>query len=154
MKAVLNPIEQSGIAIVEFVIVLPLLLLLMLGTAEFGHALFQYNTLTKAVRDSARYLAANARLGSTGVIAISSPMRTIAQNLIVYGNPVGSGSALLPGFTRDAVIIVTEGSDHIRVTAAYDYVPMLFPDSLPTFGLGSPISLNFTLKASVTMRGL
>ena len=42
------PRPQRGVAIIEFVITLPLLLLLLLATAEIGRALFQYNTLTKA----------------------------------------------------------------------------------------------------------
>ena len=47
--------RQHGIATVELAIVAPILLLILLGVAEMGRALFQYNTLSKAVRDSARY---------------------------------------------------------------------------------------------------
>ena len=46
---------HRGIAMVEFVIVLPICLILLMATAEFGRAFMQYNTLTKAVRDDVPY---------------------------------------------------------------------------------------------------
>ena len=148
-------LKQRGMAVIEFTLVLPLLLLLMLGAAELGHAFYQYNTLTKAVRDGTRYLSANALLGSTGVISISNLLRTNAINLVIYGKTTSSDTPLISDFTdTNAVTITTVNLDHIRVMAAYNYVPMLFPTSLPTFGIGEPISLDFTLNASVTMRAL
>ena len=60
--------KQRGIATVEFAIAVPVLLLLMLVSAEVGRWLYQYNTLHKAVRDGVRYLAQEAIAGTTGVI--------------------------------------------------------------------------------------
>ena len=40
---------QCGLVVVELAITLPLVLLIMLATAEFGRAIYQYTTLTKAV---------------------------------------------------------------------------------------------------------
>ena len=140
--------------------VLPFLLILMLATADLGRAFYQYNTLTKAVRDGVRYLSNNALLGSTGVmIPIDNPLwfelSSKTKNLMVYGNISGSGNPIIPDFTNAIFVIFSqEGEHHVRVTATYKYVPILFPDSLPTFGIGDPISLDFTLKASTTMRAL
>ena len=47
--------RNRGAVLVETVVVLPLLLALILETAEFGHAFWQYSTLTKSVRDGARF---------------------------------------------------------------------------------------------------
>lgn len=49
--------NEKGVAAVEFALVLPLLLILTFITTEFGRALYQYNTLTKSVRDAVRYLS-------------------------------------------------------------------------------------------------
>ena len=49
--------RQKGVAIVEFALILPFLLLLTFITTEFGRAIWEYNTLTKSVRDAARYLS-------------------------------------------------------------------------------------------------
>jgi Flp pilus assembly protein TadG len=77
--------EQGG-AIVEFVLVMPLMLILIFITTEFGRAYYQYNTLAKNVREAARYLSVRA------------PNVNVAQakNIIVYGNPAGSGSPVMP----------------------------------------------------------
>lgn len=80
---------QRGVAVVEFALVLPFLLLLSFTTTEFGRALWQYNVLTKSVRDGARYLA--QQTPGTHI--------TETANLIVYGNTAGTGSALAVGLT-------------------------------------------------------
>ncbi len=148
--------RQRGIAAVEFAIVLPLLLLLMLATAEFGRAFFQYNALTKAVRDGARYISqGNALSGTTGVVDISAQARTNTKNVVVYGVAGGAGSALLPGFTTANVSVVDAGLNNIRVSAAYAYQPML-GITLPSFclGMGCAPSLSLTLRSTVMMKAL
>ena len=42
---------QRGIAAIEMAITLPVLLLLLVGTAELGRAFYQYNELTKLLDD-------------------------------------------------------------------------------------------------------
>lgn len=86
---------QRGVAIVEFALVLPLLLLLTFITTEFGRAIWQYNTLTKSVRDAARYLSTQ-QPGSAAAV-------TTARNLMVYGNPAGSGDPLALGLSLSHV---------------------------------------------------
>lgn len=51
--------NQNGAAMVEFAIILPLLLLIIVGVLEIGIILIQDNTLNKSVRDSARYMSSN-----------------------------------------------------------------------------------------------
>ena len=46
---------ESGAAMVEFAIVLPILVLFVFGIVEFGRAFKLYNNLAAAVRDGARY---------------------------------------------------------------------------------------------------
>jgi hypothetical protein len=84
---------QRGVALIEFALVLPFLLILTFITTEYSRALYQYNTLTKSVRDAARYLS------------IQPPGTQIAQakNLVVYGNLSGSGSPLALGMTVSKV---------------------------------------------------
>ncbi len=45
---------EAGTSVVEMAIVLPLLLLLVFGIAEFGVAFTRWNSLTNAVREGAR----------------------------------------------------------------------------------------------------
>ena len=46
---------ESGAMALEFAFIVPVFLMLALGTVEVGRALFVDHTLTKAVRDGARY---------------------------------------------------------------------------------------------------
>ena len=147
-----NRDRQRGVATVEFALTLPLLMLLLLATAEVGRALFQYNTLTKALRDSARYVA-GARPGSTGVFNLTDQIRDSAQRLVVYGNAAGTGATLLPGLAPSDVTVADSGAGYITVSAVYNFTPML-GDELKAFGVVDPISLAFPMRAAVVMRVL
>lgn len=83
--------RQRGVAAVELALVLPLLLAIGFAITEFGRGIYTYNTLTKTARDAARYLSTQ--------LAGDSAAYTVAQNLIVFGNPKGTGSPLVPGLT-------------------------------------------------------
>lgn len=153
MRKVQTAGRQRGLAVVEFALTLPVLLLLMLATAEFGRMLSQYDTLTKAVRDSCRYVASKAAVGTTYVVSITSQLQGEAGNLVAYGNTNGTGTALLPGLAPSNVTVADAGGGYVSVSATYTYSPMI-GNTLPTFGLGNPISLNLSLKTAVTMRAL
>ncbi|MFC4313498.1 TadE/TadG family type IV pilus assembly protein [Steroidobacter flavus] len=148
-----NARRHLGIATVEFAICAPVLFFLMLATAEVGRALFQYNTLVKAVRDGARYVVNNASVGTTRVVNITAARRNETRNLVVTGNIAGTGTALLPGLTVNNVTVTDAGNGFISVAANYTYTPMLGA-TLPTFGFGQPINLSRTLAATVVMRAL
>ena len=81
--------RQKGVAIVEFALILPFLLLLSFFTIEFGRAIWEYNTLTKSVRDGARYLSTQQQ-GNAAAI-------TTARNLMVYGSYTNTGTPLAIG---------------------------------------------------------
>jgi hypothetical protein len=145
--------RQRGLATIEFIIVAPLLLLLIMAVSEFSHALQQYNTLTKSVRVGARYAAGEAAVGSTGVPQLDGVWVAGAKNLTVFGNLVGSGEPLLPALGPANVAVALPDSDHVTVSASYVYRPIFA--RIPTFGLREgPIVPNFTFHATVTMRVL
>jgi Flp pilus assembly protein TadG len=142
-----------GLAIVEFVIVVPICLMLVIATAELGRAFLQYNTLTLAVRDGVRHLAGHALFGSTGTINITNGLQQQTQNLVVYGNIWGTGSPMLPGLTLADVTVADVGGGNVSVTAAYPYNPIF--GFVPRFSFGSSIAVTgITLRSGVTMRAL
>lgn len=80
--------KQKGVAIIEFALILPFLLILTFITVEFGRALYEYNIVVKSVRDAARYLSMQ-----DPTIAITNPSKVaIAKNLVVYGIPAATVS--------------------------------------------------------------
>lgn len=148
-----GPRSKRGVATIEFAICAPILLLLLLATAEVGRVLFQYNTLTKTVRDGVRYACSNASVGTTRIVDITTQVASETRNLVVTGNTAGTGSPLLPGLTVGDVEVEDAGNGFVSVEVNYDYTPMLGA-SLPTFGLGDPINLAIPLTATVVMRAL
>jgi Flp pilus assembly protein TadG len=142
--------KQRGIAMTEFAIVLPVLLLLLFGITEVGRAIVRYNTLTKSVQDGARYAAAYALLGTTGAVVVDAQLLTATRNVVVYGNTAGTGRPLLQGLQPSQVQLIDAGGDQIRVDAAYIYLPLLGV-VLPDIGLGSSINTGFVMQASVSM---
>ena len=144
---------QCGIAAVEFAIALPLLLLVMFATAEFGRLISQNNTLAKSVRDAARYVAAHAMVGDTNVVSITPILVTQAANLAATGQIAGTGAPLLPGLTASAFTVTDAGNGYISVSATYTYQPMIAAQ-LPTFGLSTPPTLARPLIATVIMKAL
>jgi Flp pilus assembly protein TadG len=85
--------KQSGVAVIEFALILPFMLLLTATTTEFGRAIYEYSILAKAVRDGARYLS----------VQTPGTHITEARNLIVYGNTAGTGTPLAIGLTTSNV---------------------------------------------------
>ncbi len=155
-KLINGSARQRGLAIVEFTIVLPILLILLLAVAEFGRAFLQFNGLTRAVRDSARYVAANALNGASQTIDVSTnaAVYAAAQNLVVYGHITNSGSALLPGLVpNDVTITNPAGTSDITVNVSYTYQPMLGP-VLPMLGYGADLATTYPMQAQVTMKVL
>ncbi len=84
---------QHGVALVEFALVLPFLLILSLITTELGRAVYRYNSTAKVVRDAVRYLS----MQTPGTHVVE------ARNLIVYGNVDGTGDPLDPALTATNV---------------------------------------------------
>jgi Flp pilus assembly protein TadG len=98
--------RTRGVAAVEFALVLIPLIILALGVAEFGRAVWQYAALTKGTRDAARYLS---------TYLPSDPGYPIAQAkcLVVYGTttcPGGQATPLVAGLTTSMVIICDASS--------------------------------------------
>ncbi|RQR37273.1 MULTISPECIES: TadE/TadG family type IV pilus assembly protein [unclassified Burkholderia] len=97
------PIRRSrmrGVAAVEFALVLMPMIVLATGVAEFGRAIYQYETITKATRNAARYLSVFLPTDSAYPLAQ-------AQCLVVYGSTTcgSAGTELVPGLTTSMVIV-------------------------------------------------
>ena len=140
--------DESGIQLVEVTIVIPIFLILFAATAEFGRYFYEYTTLAKAARAGARYLSVNPVTGTTD---------SDAQKIVVYGNPAGSGSPLLPDLALTHVDITREGGSAV-VPHTVTVKIVGYPHQ-PIFNLGGLIkstglSMNVTVKPSVTMRFL
>lgn len=139
---------ERGTQMVELAIVLPVLLLMLATTAEFGRFFQTYTTLTKATRSAARFLTIAPADGSDD---------TKAKNLVVYGNTEGEGNPVVYGLSTTHVTITREGGaasagmyERVRVKIeGYTYQPIFDPGA---FIGNSDASLNIEVTPSTTMR--
>ena len=122
--------QERGQSLLEFAMVLPVLLLLAIGTIEFGRAYYHYNTLSKAVRQAARYMS---------IHEYSSAERTNASRMAIYGNIAGSGSPCLPGLTTGNIVITprnggtssTTPPEWVKVSVTGYTFQSMFPRIVP-----------------------
>lgn len=80
--------NERGSTLVEFSIGVTVFLTAMFGVMEFGRALWVHNALTDAARRGARYATMHSPSDVNGV-----------KNVVVYGDPTGSGQPMLTNLT-------------------------------------------------------
>ncbi|VVO79271.1 TadE/TadG family type IV pilus assembly protein [Pseudomonas fluorescens] len=152
-----DPQRQQGLAIVEFTLVLPVLLLLLLAVGEFGRMLYQYNVLLQATRDADRFVASQAWDSTLGKVALSPTLQAQTKNVAVFGVPVDTGIPVVSDLTIVDVDVAAVGIDHVRVTITYTFCPVIGASkctgSLPGF-FGNQIALGIPLVATTVMRAL
>ncbi|WP_448724961.1 TadE/TadG family type IV pilus assembly protein [Pseudomonas farris] len=157
LHAYKQPQRQQGLALVEFTLVLPILLLLVLAFGEFGRMLYQYNVLLQASRDAGRFVASQAWNSTLGEVSLSNALQTQTKNVAAYGVPSQTGSPVVSGLTTGMVEVAAVGADHVRVTITYNFCPVIgsgnCTGSIPSF-FGSQIALSIPLVATTVMRAL
>ena len=145
--------DERGVQLAELAIVLPILLILLASTAEFGRFFYEYTTLAKATRIGARYLiTAN----------VSEYEKSQARNLVVYGNAAGTGSPLVEGLTTDNIVITARNADGevqvagVPATITVEVSGFKHQSIVNLGGLikSKTLDLNVDVKPSVTMRYL
>ncbi len=124
---------QQGVALVEFALVLPLLLLLCLTVVELGRAFWHYKVLVQSAREAARYLAAQKpgegadqarNLVLRGTLAVTSPLQlsdlSASQPVQVsWQRDTQSGMALVtvtvPSYTFNSLLVSWAGVELGRI---------------------------------------
>ncbi len=117
--------DERGASAVEFAMIVPLLIVLVLGIAEFGHAFSVQGTLSAAAREGARVMALQ-----NDQAAARTAVRTAT-------------STLRPGIT-DGQITVTPTSCPLTggtTTSTYVSVTISYPKPYLTGFFGSGVGL-------------
>ncbi len=103
---------------VEFALVLPLFLLLMLGLVDFGRLLFSYISLTNGTRELARNLVISTSTNANAPI-------DAFNNLTIFGGSVSASS--------DSVVVqVYDESRHAQGSPVTCTLPLTHSCNLPS----------------------
>jgi uncharacterized membrane protein len=121
--------RQRGAAAVEFALVLPILLVLLLGIIDFGLYFYNDLQLTQAARDAARYLSVDNSASAQTTIS-DAEARLVSATMSGWAPPAVPGHG--ESFT-------------VQLEATYSFITPL-PTLIP--GLGSDLGIN----ASAIMR--
>jgi len=100
-----NHLEPRGQALVEFALVLPLLVLILLGIMQFGLLFWGQITLTQVARDTGRWAATQQECDTAGNrAALIAQGRAIATDASLYGYDGGADPDLTisPSWTPNA----------------------------------------------------
>jgi Flp pilus assembly protein TadG len=127
-------------AMVEMVIILPLLLMVLFAIAEFGLAFTKWQTLTNAAREGARD-AVMFRVDCDAGTVVTEVQNTV----ISYAN--AGGVTVAPG---DITVTGACGAVNTDTSVSVDYTVQDFFKVLP--GFASSVNPDLTLSASATMR--
>jgi Flp pilus assembly protein TadG len=142
--------KQRGLAAVECTIVMPLLLSLLLATAEFGRYMYTYNSLTKSMEGGLRYLTQYAIAGIGQTVQPAAARMAEARNIVVYGNVSGTGNSQIPDLDVTNVIVTTADTSFLEINIVnFTYTPMI-TRRLADSGLDLSIPMN----AGVKMRAI
>lgn len=85
----------------ETLIVVPVVTIFAVGILEFGNVFWQRHQVQVGVRDAARYWS---RCRTTAPFTTCT--QDIARNLAFYGNPAGTGTPRVPGWTAAADLTI------------------------------------------------
>ena len=155
--------DRTGAAAAEMALVLPLLLIIMFGSFELGNYFMNEHTLTKAVRNGARFAARQPFSDYPDCSSVSSAMRDRTRNVVMNGYLSG-GTIVTPNINAADIDVTTScattvggqtmsgiytgrtsGAQVVTVTAAVDYRPVL-----SAFGFsGVGLTLNAASEAAV-----
>lgn len=93
--------HREGQGLVEFALVLPVFLLIVMGLADLGRAVYEYNSITNAVREAARLAIVNqdttkitaravgqSSMAETGGPSVTVTFRESGPNADPSSNPV------------------------------------------------------------------
>jgi TadE-like protein len=105
---------RSGSVLIEVAMWLPVLLLLITGTFQFGKITYTYYSLKKTVNTVAAYLA--AQNGVNYCNGASDPIITNAINFAITGSTDGSAAPAIFGLTPDMITVTTQCIDPVTGT--------------------------------------
>ena len=141
--------DERGVALVEFVLVLPLLLVILFAMLDFGRVFNYWIDATHLANEGARFAAVNKNPNTAGTLQAYIQQQADTDELR------NGGSASVPDPLQICIDFpngATVGEPvHVTATATYNWLPFLSSDlSLDVFGHKLPLAS--AVSASSTMR--
>ncbi|WP_052420877.1 TadE/TadG family type IV pilus assembly protein [Paraburkholderia ferrariae] len=155
--------KEQGAAVVEFAIIAPFVVMLVIGVAQFGWYLANYAVVASAASTGARYFAAQRgvsqpySLTQSTVSATMATLNATTSNVVVTSfvndtqcasMAIGASGASTGDSTCATALSAAQGGSS-TVTVTYSFAPFLKSFA---FGLASGASSMITSSVSVNAR--
>ena len=99
--------DCEGVALMEAIFVIPVLLAVGLGVFEFGYFFYQRHLVEAGVRDAARYIASFPENAANG------PDIVDAQNIAIYGSIYNTTTPRLNWWTSTSTVDIQYSDDPV-----------------------------------------
>ncbi len=129
---------ESGTALIEFAIVLPLLITILFGTIEFGLLMFNKQVLTNASREGARYGIVSTTPRHSETEITTQVNKYCADHLVTFGAD--------KDVDTDATFSSQTFQEDLTVTVTYNYDFLLIPNFVPGIPNTIPLSAQTIMK--------
>ena len=100
---------------IEFAVCFLVLFPMFTGAFQFGYTFFMLNNLETAVRGGARY-ASLRKLSNAGDATVPTAFSDDVKNMVVYGNPSGGSSPIVPNLATSNVNLTIEFANGVPST--------------------------------------
>jgi hypothetical protein len=121
--------DSSGQSIIEFAVILPLLLVLVLGVVEVGYALFDQQVVTKLTREGSNLISRDTSMQDT-----VTALRTMSARPVNFNN--GSSKVILSVLMKGPTVGTTN-YNQVVLRQRYEYGSYPGSSKLSTAGGGS-----------------
>ena len=140
-----------GTAAIEFALLLPFLMLVVLASIEFGRAFYIHDIMAKGIRDGTRYLARTPGL-AVGAVDTTAGFGANAANLALRGSTDGTQPLLIPTLDNNTT---TPASVSFTVTATTDTTAyngtLNYVTGLLTYPFASQLLTAFGFRGTFTI---
>jgi Flp pilus assembly protein TadG len=121
-------ISERGQGLIEFAVVMPLILILVLGVVEVGYALLDQHVVTKLTREGSNLISRNTSLGDA-----ASAMRAMSTRPVDFT----ASSRVIFSVVKKGATTGTGNYNKDILYQRYEFGPLAATSTLATRGAGS-----------------
>ena len=145
--------RQHGQALVEFALVLPILLVVLIGIMDFGRAFFVYSEVSNAAREAVRYAAVNSgdceEIANRARSMFSLPTSSSIDVAIQLEKPdTGSGGFVVADWCNEGSEATVETGDRIKINVSTTVSLWTLQLIAPLVGGTAPSNLPIAYQAA------
>jgi len=109
--------SRRGNAMIEFALASFVLIPLFVGTFQFGYTFYVYNLLCTQMRAGVRYASLRTFKGLSS--SEITDFKTSVKNMVMYGNPDGTGTLIEPGLTAAQIDVEVKDVNGVNADASH-----------------------------------